>query len=97
MTYLWNVTRQGTVEAYTFSLFYDSMQPGILTYSYMETGPNENTGTNNAQNGGLASVGVQGVDATDAEVAVQYSWDEQVITPGLQVSCDTVQGTCSKT
>lgn len=83
------MSRGETTELYHWTVFYDSAVPGVFTYKYITTGAG---GGSSGVNGGVASVGIQGLDANGVQVASQYSYKQAVITPGLTIRCDTTSG-----
>ncbi|KAL9135524.1 MAG: hypothetical protein Q9175_003278, partial [Cornicularia normoerica] len=65
---------------YHYTVFYDSLAPGVFTYRYYQI----------SENGSSATVGIQDYVAN---TAITYSCNEAVVTPGLEVVLNSIIGT----
>jgi len=72
-------------QLWEFGVFYDSTVPGVFTYVYQQI----------PDSGASATVGVQGIDASNNAVGTTYSNSQTDITAGLTVVCDSNTGICS--
>ncbi|KAL9065547.1 MAG: hypothetical protein Q9161_008151 [Pseudevernia consocians] len=70
----------GNEKYYHYTVFYDSLSPGIFTYRYYQI----------SQNGTSATVGIQDYVAN---TAITYSCNEAIVTPGLEVVLNSIIGT----
>nr|OQO17139.1 hypothetical protein B0A51_16182 [Rachicladosporium sp. CCFEE 5018] len=77
---------------YHFTVAYDSNLPGTWRYKYYSVGT---TGSDAGVNGASAAVGMQGLGANGATTATQYSFRNNVITPGLVLTCSGSTSKCT--
>ncbi|PNS21330.1 Chitin deacetylase [Sphaceloma murrayae] len=100
----WILSRAGTYETYIFSLLYDALVPGVVTYEYAVTGGRGSgttagggQGDESSNDGATAGIGVQGEREDGASDHVQWSYLEGTVGPGFRIVCDTnvSPGTCT--
>ncbi|KAF6217629.1 hypothetical protein HO133_006731 [Letharia lupina] len=70
----------GNEKYYHYTVFYDSLSPGIFTYRYYQI----------SADGASATVGMQDYVA---DTALTYSCNEAIVTPGLEVVLNSIIGT----
>ncbi|CAF9936274.1 MAG: hypothetical protein ALECFALPRED_006750 [Alectoria fallacina] len=70
----------GNEKYYHYTVFYDSLSPGVFTYRYYQI----------SENGTSATVGIQDFLA---DTAITYSCNQAIVTPGLEVVLNSIIGT----
>ncbi|OQO12417.1 hypothetical protein B0A48_03059 [Cryoendolithus antarcticus] len=87
------VARGGdATSVYHFTVAYDSNLPGTWRYKYYSIGTSRSDA---GANGASAAVGMQGLGANGAVTATQYSFRNNVITPGLVLTCSGSTSKCT--